>query len=312
MPVVLVGLFAIALLVTLTGVFLSPKSQPRSPQNEPFGTPRGQRIVEASSSIPARAGRAAVRVGGANTDSMGRRAGAARSSASIANPGLGGRVTDRFGSWKIAFPGLILVFLLGLYLFSSLLPHQLLWMPTWFSSTNPAPTPPPTTQPAYTASQHLSRLSQLDPAQYQSMQEYNTWSYSACSAAAMTEVINSYGHQFRVTDILKVESGIGAITPQLGLVSEAGIQHTATQFGFNTAWGHNLNLDQVIAAANNGTPVIVSFPPSTYPGGHILVVRGGDSNYVYLADSSRLNWAQLTHQRFMQLWGGFSAVMTPA
>ena len=44
------------------------------------------------------------------------------------------------------------------------------------------------------ASQQLVRVSQLDPAQYSSSEEYNTWAYSACSAAAMTEVFNAYGH----------------------------------------------------------------------------------------------------------------------
>jgi ABC-type bacteriocin/lantibiotic exporter with double-glycine peptidase domain len=155
------------------------------------------------------------------------------------------------------------------------------------------------------------RLGQLDPAQYGSTQQYNTWAYSACSSASMTEVMNAYGHKYRITDILTVEARIHEITPELGLLEESGIQHTGEQFGFKTTWGHNLSLDQVIAAANHGTPVIVSFPPAKYAGGHILVVRGGNASTVYLADSSRLNWTQLTRARFMQLWGGFSAIMTP-
>jgi hypothetical protein len=68
------------------------------------------------------------------------------------------------------------------------------------------------------ASQQLERLSQLDSAQYASPDEYNTWAYSACSAASMTEVFNAYGHHYRVTDILKVEAQIGEITPAMGLL----------------------------------------------------------------------------------------------
>src|SRR5437868_8096862 len=90
----------------------------------------------------------------------------------------------------------------------------------------------------YTATRSLVRLSQLDPAQYNSTQEYNTWAYSACSAAAMTEVFNAYGHHYRVTDVLKFESQIGEITPQLGLLEYIGIELTAVRFGLQTIWGH--------------------------------------------------------------------------
>ena len=59
------------------------------------------------------------------------------------------------------------------------------------------------------ASQRLVRISQLDPNQYSSADEYNTWAYSACSAASMTEVFNAFGHHYRITDILKVEAQFG-------------------------------------------------------------------------------------------------------
>jgi hypothetical protein len=52
------------------------------------------------------------------------------------------------------------------------------------------------------ASQQLVRISQLDPAQYNSTDEDNTWAYSACSTASMTEVFNAYGSHYRITDIL--------------------------------------------------------------------------------------------------------------
>jgi hypothetical protein len=229
----------------------------------------------------------------------------------VAYPEPWEELKDRLGSWQVAVPGLIAIFLLGFYLLNTVLPYPLLWMPVTFGSANPPAASASGKTPTYAASKHLSRLSQLDPAQYRSTQEYNLWAYSACSAASMTEVINSYSHTYKITDILTVEAAIHEITPDLGLLEEVGIAHTGARFGFKTSWGHNLSLNQVIAAANSGTPVIVSFPPYKYPGGHILVVRGGDSNNVYLADSSRLNWAQISHDRFMQLWAGFSAIMTP-
>src|SRR6266853_1192816 len=89
------------------------------------------------------------------------------------------------------------------------------------------------------------------------------------------------------------------------------IQRTAAQFGFKTTWGHNLSLDQVIDIANHGRPVIVSFPPDRYAGGHLLVVTGGDANYVYLADSSLWNRHSLSRNQFLQWWEGFSAIVTP-
>lgn len=161
-------------------------------------------------------------------------------------------------------------------------------------------------------SQQLTRISQLDPAQYSSNAEWNTWAYSACSTAAMTEVFDAYGRNFRITDVLKVEAQIGAITPQLGLLDPSGIQQTAKQFGFKTNWGNSWTLDQVITTANSGKPVIVDFPPDRYAGGHLLVLRGGDSNYVYMADSSLWNHRALTHDQFLQWWAGYAAVVTPA
>jgi hypothetical protein len=161
------------------------------------------------------------------------------------------------------------------------------------------------------ASQQLVRISQLDPNQYSSSDEYNAWAYSACSAASMTEVFNAYGPHYRITDILKVEAQLGEITPALGLVRPEGIEHTAAQFGFKTTWGNAWTLDRVINTANQGMPVIVSFPPDRYDGGHILVVTGGDSSLVYLADSSLWNRHSLTRGQFLQWWEGFAAVVTP-
>lgn len=162
------------------------------------------------------------------------------------------------------------------------------------------------------ASQRLVRISQLDPAQYNSPAEFTTWAYSACSTAAMTEVFNAYGLHLRITDVLKVEARIGEITPQLGLVRPEGIKNTAAQFGFKTTWGTNWTLDQVINIANQGEPVIVDFPPDRYAGGHLLVLIGGNSTTVYLADSSLWNHRALSRSQFLAWWEGYAAVVTPA
>jgi hypothetical protein len=131
------------------------------------------------------------------------------------------------------------------------------------------------------AGRHLMRIGQLDPDQYASVQEYHTWASSTCSTAAMTEVANYYGGNYRITDLLAVQARIGEITPEQGLLEDAGIARTMEHFGFVTTWGYGRSLDQVVALANQGTPVIVAFPPSRYPGGHLLVVTGGDEVRVW-------------------------------
>ena len=226
-----------------------------------------------------------------------------------------GRQSDGSASLTVIIIGLISVFILGLYMLLHLLPsHALIGFVPLYGDTSPAPSSGSTqtaSQPAYAASQALVRLGQLDPAQYATAAEYNTWAYSACSAAAMTEVINAYGHHYRITDILKVEASLGEITPALGLLEDIGIQRTVARFGFKTTWGHNLSLSQIIDIANSGRPVIISFPPYKYDGGHLVVVTGGNAEFVYLADSSVYDRHVLTHAQFMQWWGGFSAIVTP-
>ena len=161
------------------------------------------------------------------------------------------------------------------------------------------------------ASGHLVRLNQLDCDQYASQSECATWAQSACSAASMTEVLNAYGgHHYRITDILQVESALGEITPQLGLVENSGVAHTLAHFGFATEWGVNRwSLDQLVAIANTGFPVIVGFPPPLW--GHILVVRGGDAHNVILADSSRYAITLYPRSRFLYYWRGFAAIALP-
>lgn len=161
------------------------------------------------------------------------------------------------------------------------------------------------------AGRHLVRIGQLDPGQYASDQEYRTWAYSTCSTTAMAEMADYYGGSYRITDILAVQARIGEITPERGLLEDAGIAHTMAHFGFRTSWGYARSLDQVVALANQGTLVIVAFPPSRYPGGHLLVVTGGDESRVLVADSSVYNRTSFSRTRFLALWAGFAAVVTP-
>jgi len=313
MVFVLLMLFALSLTITVAGYFLSsrtPSSNIRMRSREvsyydrrqPYRGYRTapQQRIRGYSSIPLRQQRAGV---------------------TLSPMAAIGRL---FGGWEIGDPvpipvtvvGLILIFFIGLYLLTIVLPrHALIGLVTFSGDTASSTTQASQSQnaplPLIGASKALVRIGQLDPAQYNSSDEYNTWAMSACSAAAMTEVINAYGHHYRVTDILQVESSIHEITPDLGLLEDVGIARTVSHFGFTTNWGHTSSLDQIIAIANSGRPVIVSFPPDRYAGGHLLVVTGGDSNHVYLADSSIFNRRSLTRTQFMKWWEGFYAVVTP-
>ncbi|HLZ62603.1 MAG TPA: C39 family peptidase [Ktedonosporobacter sp.] len=183
-----------------------------------------------------------------------------------------------------------------------------LWALSAISSPHPAAGPSMPLHP-------LVRINQLDPAQYASQQEYDTWAWAACSAAAMTEVINLYAQPttYTIHDILAVERSVKEITPELGLLEDQGISLTVAHFGFQTDWGYGRSLDQVVAEANGGHPVIVGIPPrrtGDYPGGHLLVVVGGDPRTLFVADSSKLNRASFPRTVFAGLWSGFSAVLS--
>ncbi len=173
-----------------------------------------------------------------------------------------------------------------------------------------------TTQGSVNATKALVRLNQSSVAQYANQSERDLWWPSTCSTASMTEVINSYGYHYRITDVLRVESRIGEITADSGLLHENGIDHTATQFGFNTTTLTHPTLDQVIDTANHGKPVIVNFPPQTWTGGHFLVVTGGTDTTVHLADSSILNngkgLQEVSREYFLTYWRGFAKILFPS
>ncbi len=311
MSFILITVFLFALLVTCAGFFLSLKPQTDDDRPVTMVRPRprpGQRMPEQR--------RRAVPVTRAMQSG---RLVASRSNPAFAISAPGGRM--RVGRrqagepvpWSVVVVGVSSVFVLALFLFHMVMPQSAIFNLTLFSndSTQAQSTPSANPPQLYGASQALVRLSQLDPAQYNSTGDYNLWAYSACSTAAMTEVINSYGHHYRIADILKVEASLNEITPSLGLVEDSGVAHTMSKFGFNTNWGYSLSYDQLVATANRGQPVIVSWPPSRYAGGHLVVVIGGNSQTVYLADSSLYNRHSLSHTQFMKWWAGFSAVATP-
>ncbi|MBX5449699.1 MAG: hypothetical protein IRZ24_06485 [Thermogemmatispora sp.] len=166
-----------------------------------------------------------------------------------------------------------------------------------------------------TASARIVRVDSASRSQYYTDYQWQVWSYSSCSGIALEEVMNAYGRHLIAADVLQVELQLGVWDVQLGLLREEGIAMTANYFGFNASLSHTRTLQDIISIANGGTPVIVSIRDSYYfPGGHIFVVRGGDSQYVYTVDSSPANFTRMTYAMFTAMWranNDFSAVVTP-
>jgi hypothetical protein len=321
MIILLVTILVIALGFIVAGLLLSPKSSAPPPRSVSYAARQGSGARRSSQSIrrtsqmtPVRTRRPYLEVepepwttGFVASLNVGR---IFRSSPGDKGPWIGLTLI------------LLAIFCFSLFLFRTFLPGSGMLVATSWPDAATSATPPVANANANNvktspfanlsgASKALVRLNQLDPSQYNSQQDYNTWAYSACSSAAMTVIINSYGHNYRIADILKVEAGIHEITPDLGLVEPTGIDRTVAQFGFKTYWISNTSLDNVIKVANQGHPVIVGFPPALWSGGHLLVVRGGNSQSVYLADSSRLNMQVMARSVFMKYWAGFAVVAMP-
>jgi hypothetical protein len=160
--------------------------------------------------------------------------------------------------------------------------------------------------PALTASRRLARVDSANRGQYYSGYQFQVWSYASCSGISMEEVMNAYGRHLIAADVLQVEQNMGVWNSSQGLLGgEPSIAKVANYFGFKASPNPPRNLTDLISVANRGAPVIVGIP------GHIMVVRGGDDTYVYLADSSLANRIQMTHQAFLSNWNNFSVLLTP-
>src|SRR5579859_4266408 len=158
-----------------------------------------------------------------------------------------------------------------------------------------------------TASSRIIRVDSADRGQYFSDYQWRVWSYASCSGIAMEEVMNAYGRHLIAADVLQVEANLRVWDIYNGLTGgENSIAEAANYFGFKASPHPPRTLQALLDVTNKGFPVIVGIP------GHILVVRGGDSNYIYLADSAPANRTILTHQAFMSLWQpNFSVLITP-
>jgi len=157
-----------------------------------------------------------------------------------------------------------------------------------------------------TASSRIVRVDSAVQNQYYTAYQWDVWSYSSCSGISMEEVMNAYGRHLIAADVLQEELNLGVWDTYNGLTGgEEGIAKTASYFGFRAVPNPPRTLDDLIAVANKGFPVIVGVP------GHILVVKGGDSNYVYLVDSAPADRTIMSRAQFAGWWDNFSVELLP-
>jgi hypothetical protein len=165
-----------------------------------------------------------------------------------------------------------------------------------------------------TPSQLIVRSDSAARDQYNSDYEWQFWSYSSCSGFAMAEVMDAYGRKLKAADVLEEELRLGVWGVYGGLLRNDGIVATANYFGFNATLSNSLTLQDLITISDKGTPIIVSLKDKYYfPNGHVLVVRGGDDQYLYLVDSSPDNFTRMPYSMFLGMWSNdhFSAILTP-
>lgn len=157
-----------------------------------------------------------------------------------------------------------------------------------------------------TASSRIIRIDSALRGQYYTDYQWQVWSWSSCSGISMEEVMNAYGRHLIAADVLQEESNLGVWDTYDGLTGgEEGIAKTASYFGFRAVPNPPRTIEDLIAVANKGFPVIVGVP------GHILVVRGGDSNNVFLVDSAPADRTIMSRAEFAGWWDGFSVELLP-
>lgn len=161
----------------------------------------------------------------------------------------------------------------------------------------------PLSFPVKRISRNLTAFSQADKAQYNNENpQWSQWSYSACSGCAMAALMDAYGatvngRPLNCGDVLEVEQHISVYNPvnEWGLIrgQPDELAATATQFGFTGSYTQKLSLDDLITLANAGIPSIVRIPT------HIMILTGGDSQHVFLADSGGLHLSKVTRIQFL-------------
>ncbi len=161
----------------------------------------------------------------------------------------------------------------------------------------------PLSFPVTKISREVTAFAQANKVQYNNEKpEWSLWSNSACSGCAMAALMDAYGatlngRPLNCGDVLETEYHLSVYSPvnEWGLITGAPeeLAKTATQFGFTGYYKQKLSLDDLITLANAGTPSIVRIPT------HVMILTGGDSQNVFLADSGGLHLSTVTRTQFL-------------
>ncbi|MEI6043411.1 MAG: C39 family peptidase [Chloroflexota bacterium] len=132
------------------------------------------------------------------------------------------------------------------------------------------------TNPVTGVSLTFPAISQRDKRQYSSEAEWKEWSPSACAPAVMVSVLNGYGKQVKISEVLGLMRDQGAISTSQGLFKYGVFSSIASKYGLRTDYSEskdlNRHFDSVIAAVQKGSPVIMNIQDATYfPNGHFIV-----------------------------------------
>lgn len=187
--------------------------------------------------------------------------------------------------------------------------------------------PIPLSFPVKKISETVTAFSQADKTHYNNENpEWSLWSNSACSGCAMAALLDAYGatlngRPLNCGDVLEAEYRLSVYNPvnSWGLItgSPDELAKTAAHFGFTGYYTQKLSLDDLITLANAGIPSIVRIPT------HVMVLMGGDSQNVFLADSGGLHLSKVTRTQFLhglpgsrlyagQSWmAGWYIILTP-
>jgi len=180
-------------------------------------------------------------------------------------------------------------------------------MPTSTSST---PTPLP-------VAARVQAILQADPhAGWDSATQYQTWSASACSPAALTAVLHAWGVSVSLGQVLDRLIAHRAITVQNGLLHAEALVWVAQDLGLDGTTYWHLTLPQVAGLTAQGVPVLVDVvdahrqtPYPAFAVGHWLVVVSVAADQIAVRDSSAYHIRTLTPRLFEQLFTGIAVVV---
>ena len=151
---------------------------------------------------------------------------------------------------------------------------------------------------------------------WDSQQQYQTWWPSACSPAALTMVLNAWGAQVRIGQVLDRLIARQAITPENGLLNANALAQVANDFGYQARTFWSWNEQQVADVTAQGAPVMVDVVDTNqetpYPGfvvGHWLTIVSISPDRIDVRDSSGYHIKSLTPEVFHILFKGIGVVV---